>query len=137
MIKCNRTLWGYPCGGAQREVVDTLGRVGFVCDGCARYDAGICRDCPSPRENRSRRCALHRAAHRKAQSPKWSARNREAYLARKRERYRTDPEYRQRCLADVKRRDARPRTDIDRAYDRERKRRSRARQRDARPSRAA
>lgn len=41
-MKCQRRT----CQGQVREVTDHLGRLFFVCDACARRNAGVCARCP-------------------------------------------------------------------------------------------
>lgn len=114
------------CGAVLAERFDTIGRVVWECRACARFAAGICRDCPLPREKpddmthrASPRCTSCRVRHRKDLDRANQIRNRERKAARKRERYHADPEFRRRCTESTVRYQKKiGRDDLTRAYER-------------------
>lgn len=77
-----------------RATIDRLGRVAFVCDGCARRRAGICAMCPckvSGTIGKTKYCVAHRKLAKLTHNDRWLAANREERNTRARMRKRINP----------------------------------------------
>lgn len=114
------------CRGMLRIASDHLGNVAVICDWCERKRAGICRDCPSPLvpdtlgRNNSPRC-LECAVRQRIESSRRFARiqyreHRKKLLARKRAKPRTEADRARQREKSRRWRELHPRDDFDRAY---------------------
>lgn len=90
------------CKAVMRESVDWLGRVQWICEGCARRKAGRCAYCPRPVHGtigKAKYCAEHRRTASRAANVRWLDYNREERNARAKVRKRRNPKRPMSCQA--------------------------------------